>query len=298
MRRLLNDLIDYLKSFESLKALVWKAWISFNGLTRNRRDLPSFIIIGAQKAGTTSLFSYLSHHPELLPSIKKEIHFFDGARYPWRDDDPNAETWYRAQFPFQWSRKNRKKTFEASPFYLFNPATPGRIHAWMPDVKMIALLRNPSERAVSHYFHESRKGRETLEIQAAFEAEESRLAQALAAEDFDSFAFRKQSYKARGLYKEQLERYFDLFGREQVLVLCSEEFFADPAKCLKDVYRFLGIAEDFEIEDLAPANVAGNRTDVDLETYRYLDDYFEPHNEALFEFLGVRYPWSKDRDET
>jgi hypothetical protein len=222
----------------------------------------------------------------------------DGARYPWRDEDPNAETWYRAQFPFQWSRKNRKQTFESSPFYLFNPATPGRIHAWMPNVKLIVLLRNPSERAVSHYFHESRKGRETQEIQVAFEAEESRLAQSLAAEDFESFAFRKQSYKARGRYQEQLERYFTLFAREQVLVLCSEDLFADPAKCLKDVYQFLEISEDFKIEDLTPANVAGNRTDVDPDTYRYLDDYFKPYNEALFEFLGVRYPWSKDREDT
>ncbi|MEM1189495.1 MAG: sulfotransferase domain-containing protein [Pseudomonadota bacterium] len=296
MRLFFDKLIKYLKSFEALKSLVWRARIAFNGVTQSQRDLPSFIIIGAQKAGTTSLFSHLSQHPELLPSIKKEIHFFDGGRQPWKEGDSKAETWYRAQFPFQWSKKNRKKTFEASPFYLFNPNTPGRIHAWMPNVKLIALLRNPSERAVSHYFHESRKGREKLEMQAAFEAEESRIEQAVASADFESFPYKKCSYKTRGCYKDQLKRYFDLFGREQVLVLCSEDFFANPAQCLKDVYRFLGISEDFEIKDLAPANVAGNRTDVDQETYRYLDSYFEPHNEALFEFLGVRYPWSRNRE--
>ncbi|MCB1679470.1 MAG: sulfotransferase domain-containing protein [Halioglobus sp.] len=286
-----NRWINYLKSFDSLKAAVWKAVIAFGRVTRNNRDLPSFIIIGAQKAGTTSLFSYLSQHPELMPSIKKEIHFFDGGRYPWVDGNPRAEAWYRAQFPYQSSKTRRKKTFEASPFYLFNPETPRRIHAWMPEVKLIALLRNPSERAISHYFHGVRKDREPLAMQAAFEAEEARLEESLAKKDYESFAFRKYSYKLRGRYKEQLERYFEVFDRKQILVLCSESFFADPRHNLNKVCKFLGIAEEFALDNLAPANVGGNRSDVAPATYQYLNDYFKPYNEQLFEFLGERYNW-------
>ena len=128
-------------------------------------------------------------------------------------------------------------------------------------------------------------------MQAAFEAEESRLEDSLATNDYDSFAFRKHSYKSRGRYKEQLERYFEVFSKEQVLVLCSESFFEDPGRNLKKVYKFLGIAEDFEIENLEPANVGGNRSDVDPETYQYLDNYFKAYNEELFELLGERYNW-------
>lgn len=128
-------------------------------------------------------------------------------------------------------------------------------------------------------------------MQAAFEAEEARLEESLAKKDYESFAFRKYSYKLRGRYKEQLERYFEVFDRKQILVLCSESFFADPRHNLNKVCKFLGIAEEFALDNLAPANVGGNRSDVAPATYQYLNDYFKPYNEQLFEFLGERYNW-------
>lgn len=116
------------------------------------------------KCGTTSLFYYLAQHPQLIPSATKEVHFFDGRVSLENDTWALGLPWYRAHFPLKISMGDGKKAFEASPSYLFHPWAPERIHATLPNVKLIALLRNPAKRAVSHYLHERRKGRETLPL--------------------------------------------------------------------------------------------------------------------------------------
>ena len=263
----------------------------YRQLIWSQRVLPDFIIVGAQKAGTTSLYAYLSQHPQLVPSSKKEPHFFSGGLDPEVDKYKNGLAWYRSHFPPKGALSAGQKTFEASPLYLFNPLAPGRIGEHIPHVKLIAVLRNPTERAISHYFHEKRKGREPLPIGKALRAEEGRLEPILQREDYKNDVFIHHSYKSRGLYREQLERYLEHFRWEQLLVINSDELFTRPSCVLKRVFDFLEVDASFRVADLSPSNVGTNKNSVGSEVYRYLNDFFRPHNQALYDLLGTSYTW-------
>ncbi len=146
----------------------------FRIITSQLRGLPDFVIIGAQKSGTTSLYDFVIRHPEIAPALKKEMHYFS-INYKF------GEQWYRSNFPTNLSRRYfTKKTGqkllsgEASPSYLFYPTVPSRMKKVLPDVKLIVILRNPVDRAYSQYHHSRRKGRETLSFEKAIELEEER----------------------------------------------------------------------------------------------------------------------------
>ena len=274
-------------AFAARRQLIWQA----RRATWASRALPSFLIIGAQKCGTTSLYDYLTEHPQLWDAYIKEVHFFDGGLNPAIDDFEKGESWYRANFPFKDAMEEQEHTFEASPLYLFNPLAPQRIHGLIPNTRLIAILRNPTERAISHYFHEKRHHREPLDIADAMDAEEKRLAPKLKNKDYKSETFIHLSYKSRGLYLEQLERFLDYFPRENLLVLESETFFQDPKATLHQVCKFVDIDPNYQFKNLKPRNIAPNRVKVTAEVYNYLDSYFEPHNQRLYDFLGEKYTW-------
>lgn len=258
--------------------------------TWRNRPLPDFIIIGAQKGGTSSLYAYLAQHPQLLPSLKKEVHFFDGGLNYETDNYQKGEAWYRAHFPRK-AAGAHLKSFEASPLYIFNPLVPRRMFDLIPEVKLIVLLRNPTERAISHYFHEKERGDESLPVLEALRAEEKRLAAVIECEDYKSEIFRRYSYKSRGLYKEQIKRFLEYFSWQQLLVLSSEEFFSKPDTTLSRVFEFVGVDTAFRVKDLKPRNVGKSRSKVDPEVYEYLNDYFLPHNQALYNLVGENYAW-------
>jgi hypothetical protein len=268
-----------------------KVVFNYRHATSRCRSLPNFIIIGAQKSGTSSLYHYLSQHPQLIPSIRKEVHYFDGGVDRTVDNYEKGESWYRAHFPCQPRIHASLKTFEASPLYMFHPLAPERISALMPQVKSIALLRNPTERAVSHYFHVKRQGNEALPIREAIENEETRLAPVLARQDYKDDRFRHFSYKARGLYRAQLKRFLKFFPREQLLVISSETFFREPRFVLERIFEFVGVGTDFRLSDLRAKNVASSKSDVDPEVYEQLNEFFRPHNQALYDLLGEDYGW-------
>ncbi|MEJ2366788.1 MAG: sulfotransferase [Acidobacteriota bacterium] len=264
---------------------------AFRQLTWRLRPLPGLIVIGAQKAGTTSLHYFLGQHPQLCPSLTKEVHFFDGGLERGVDTYAEGEAWYRAQFPLRRHVMNGGLAYETTPLYIFNPLAPKRIAAMIPGAKIVAVLRNPVQRAVSHYFKARRRGRESLPIMDAVKMEETRLAPALEQRDYKHPAFIRNSYKRRGLYREQLERYLEHFPRRQILILDSNPLFQDPHKTLRRIFKFAGVDPDFEPRDLRPQNVGRNRADVPREVYAYLEDYFRPHNQALYELLGEDYGW-------
>ena len=265
-----------------------KIW-QYRQSTWRSRVLPDFIIIGAQKSGTTSLYAHLSQHPQLWPSIVKEVHYFDGGRDPTLNNFEMGEAWYRAHFPFKKLVGKHQEVFEASPLYIFNPWAPRRIFELVPKVKIIAMLRNPTERSISHYFHERRMNRETLSLCEALQKEDTRLQNVLKKKNYKHHNFVYKAYKARGVYKEQLERYLSYFPRQQIMVLKSEDFFNDPSNTIKQVFEFVGVDPRFKINDLEPRNVAMNRNDVDPEIYEYLNNYFKPHNQELYELLKENY---------
>ncbi len=261
--------------------------------TSRVRSFPHFILIGAQKSGTSSLFRYLAQHPQILRSFTKEVHYFDGGLNARLDTYQQGQEWYRAHFPMRATLRQRRIAGEASPFYIFHPLVAERIASLLPEVKLIAVLRNPTERAISHYFHTKRKGHEPLSIGEALREEEERLKPVLQQGDWKNPALRRFSYKSRGHYEEQLKRYFRWFSRKQLLILSSEELFGEPEETLLRIFQFLGVEGKAHSIDLRPMNVATDKTLVGTEIYEYLDDYFMPRNQALFELIGREFSWQR-----
>jgi hypothetical protein len=189
------------------------------------------LIIGAQRAGTTSLYNYLTAHPEIAPAATKEVHFFD-VHYS------KGPAWYEAQFA---GRAESQITGEASPYYLFHPLAAVRAAALLPEAKLIVLLRNPVDRALSQHQHETRRGKETLSLEQALAVEDSRLAgeaeRIVREPGYRSTAHQWYSYRARGCYMDQIENWLRCFRREQLLILLSEQFYADPSTELRRVTR-------------------------------------------------------------
>ena len=275
---------------QGLKSFTNRLQFYYRYATWRIRPLPDLIIIGAQKSGTTSLYAYLSHHPQFLKPYEKEVHFFDGGLDAAVDNYKKGQAWYRAHFPLRRNGSD-SKIFEASPLYIFNPLVPERMFDLLPHVKIVAILRNPTERAISHYFHEKQRGYESLPIMEALLGEERRMEEAIQSKDYKNYSFIHHSYKSRGHYKEQLERFFKCFPRQQFLIVTSEEFFHDQTNVLRKVTDFAGANSSFQVGDARPRNVAKNKEQVSDEVYEYLNQYFKFHNEALYELLGKEYNW-------
>ncbi|MGZ5987061.1 MAG: sulfotransferase domain-containing protein, partial [Caulobacteraceae bacterium] len=190
----------------------------------------AFVIAGAQKGGTTALFDYLGEEPGLALSREKEVHFFDDEAQDWARPDYAA---YHASFPAPDGRLRG----EATPIYLYWPGSLERIRAYNPAIKLIVLLREPIHRAWSHWKMEYARGAETQPFAWCVRQGRQRLFEA---EPWGHH--REMSYVERGFYGEQIERLLEVFPREQLLVLRSQDLRADPAATLASVRRFLGLA--------------------------------------------------------
>lgn len=256
-----------------------------NRVVPGRGRLPDFIIIGAQKAATTSLYNYLLQNPAVVPAVTKEVHFFD-HRYA------RGTAWYRSNFPLP-AGGRASLCGEASPYYLFHPEVPERIRKTCSGARLIALLRDPVKRAISHYQHEFRRGFERLPLREALEAEESRLAgerERLADPRARSYNYEHYSYLARGRYAEQLERWLNVFPRGQLLVLESERLSAEPQAVLERVAGFLGI--DRWQPDLEARHNRGAYQRPDADVVAFLEEYFAEPNRALVRLLGQEFSWA------
>ncbi len=258
-------------------------YASYRRATTGGRMLPTFLIIGAQKAGTTSLHQFLAEHPDVGRPATKEIHYFDHNAYRSLD-------WYRSHFP---PRTRAAQVGEATPYYLFHPCCPERVRAAIPDVKLIVLLRDPVERAHSHHNHEVALGYEQLDFASALAREPERLAgeeaRIRADPRYRSFAHQHYSYVARGMYAEQLERWYAHFPREQMFVLASETFFADPGSTLHAVQTWLGLASHTPPR-LSPLN-ARTYDAMDSALRAQLRSAFAPDKVRLHELIDAELPW-------
>jgi Sulfotransferase domain len=261
--------------------------------TASRRLRPNYLVIGAQKAGTTSLHAYLAAHPAVLPASIKEVQYF--SKFYER-----GESWYLAYFPL--AARGRLARIrngvppavgEASATYLFHPRAAERVYAFDPAMKLIVTLRDPVDRAYSHYQMEHRWGREPLPFEQALEREAAELRpeleRILADPGYDSPL--DCSYVARGRYAEQIERWLEHFPREQLLVLTSDELLDDPAGVMGQVARFLGIPE--RQAQSYPLRGVREYTAMAPETREHLARMFEPHNRRLEELLGRKLGWTR-----
>lgn len=245
----------------------------YRKLTSPWRRLPDFIIIGAQKSGTSSLYYYLSQHPQLTMSVEKEIHY-----YNYYLQHGKGLSWYKSFFPLR-IRSHNKKTGEASPNYLYSEKAPAELKKDIPDVKLLVLLRNPIERAYSEYNMHVRQLKRK-DFPTSFEA-------AIANDDLSLEGSRL--YLVRGLYAQRIKNWLKHFALSQFLFIKSEDFFRDPKNTLKEVYAFLGIEETY------PANLkaqqVGSYSELSAATRAELERFFGSSNQELVELLGDRYRW-------
>lgn len=270
----------------------------YGEITSGLRPGPDFIIVGAKRGGTTSLYNYLLEHPSIAPLFParqriKGVHYFDS-------EFARGGRWYRSHFPLSAGGRHIARparapglTGEASPYYLFHPLAAERIARDYPGMRLIVLLRDPVERAYSHYKERVRHGAESLSFEDALDAEVARLrgeVQRIVSEPgYRSVAHEHHSYLAQGRYADMLPRWFGLFPCEQFHIVVSEEFHQYPARVVNDVWSFLG---------LAPAELRSRTRhnyhpapDLTPATRRRLQHAFAAHNRDLEQMLGRSLPW-------
>jgi hypothetical protein len=236
--------------------------------------LPNFLVIGAQKAGTTSLYHYLAQHPQIYMSPIKEPCFFnhginsDGKIVEEKFGNPdqrpsrfsNIEE-YRALFR---GAKDETAIGEASPPYIYAPGTVERIERYVPEARVIAILRNPVDRAYSAFLHAVRIGKEPLtDFTRALLEEDNRIRENW------HYTFH---YRSRGFYYGQLRRYYEVFGREKVGIWLYEDLRKDPVGVAQGIFRFLGVDDAFVPDTSSKHNTSGlPKSEIGRATIRAMD---------------------------
>lgn len=268
--------------------------VRVGSVTATRRQLPSFILVGAQRAGTTSLFRALMSHPLIhSANFHKGVNYFD-VNYG------RGFAWYQGHFPTAAYLRARSRgvtgapiTFEASGYYMFHPCAAERMARHLPDVRILAMLRDPVERAWSAYKHELARGFESESFDRALDLEEERVAgeEARMSADptYQSFSHRHQAYVRRGQYAEQLERLHRHFPAEHIHVIDSESFFEHPEPTYSGVLDFLGLPKvlprEFDRWNGRPS------APMSAETRARLRAHFSSHDESLARLLGREPAW-------
>src|SRR5262245_53862877 len=235
-------------------------WL-YRRVTAMWRPLPHFVVIGAQRCGTSWTYRRLTAHPPILPAWRKEIHFFDL-------DDAYAlgPPWYRAHFP----RTPRGAiTGEATPAYLFVPEALPRLAALLPKARLVVLLRDPVDRAYSQFQLGRRRRGDDRTFESVLEGQEHRARSGLGSAGF----------LLRGHYADQLVRLFEFYPREQVLILRSEDLFAQPVAVLGQLFAFIGVPAP-TVLDLAPDRTFPYEK-MRADTRARLVEYYRPHNQRL-----------------
>jgi hypothetical protein len=267
--------------------------------TARWRPVPELIVIGAKRGGTTSLWKYLDAHPGVLPTFPraeqiKGTYYFD-------EEWARGPRWYRSHFPTTWARRRAARrlgyapiAFEASPYYLFHPHAPARAKRVAPDALIVAVLRDPVERAFSHW-KERRNHTEDLDFVDALAAEAERTggeeARMVADPRVVSPAHRHQTYVAQSRYAPMLERWFAAYGRDRVVVAIAEEFYADPQALCDELTDRLGLPRH-DLGRPEPFN-AEPSADMEEAVRAQLRSVLSPDIVAVERLLGRPVPWAR-----
>jgi hypothetical protein len=270
----------------------------FGRATSRGRTVPDFLVVGTKRGGTTSLFNYLMMHPGMLglfprPRLQKSTDYFF-------KNFAQGERWYRSNFHTQAFRDRMAhqlgyapRSGEASPYYVWDPRIARRAYDVNPDLKAIMLVRDPVERAFSHWQERAQNGVEPLSFEQALEAEEARtsgeLDRMLDDPLYYSQAHDWYTYRSRGLYLPQLENWTSVFPAEQLLVVCSEEMYADVQGTFDRVSTFVGLPT-VKLPTTRTFN-ASARLPMPEGARQELTDFYAPHVRLLSEHLGRPLPW-------
>jgi len=263
----------------------------FFGLTSPFRVLPDFFVIGAGRTGTTSLFHYLSQHPSISRSAYDELGYFDVNFHL-------GLNWYRSLFPSVLTRffsKQKTKaflTYDVTPSYVRRPWVAKRIHNVFPNTKLIVVLRNPVDKSYSHYYQSAKYGEKRTFEQVVKQEINDILEWKNKLKDDNYFATKVEgSILARGFYAEQLPVWFDIFSKQQIMVIQSEKLASDTKEVMNDVFQFLELPK-FEIPNTKKVNVSKYEK-MNQETRELLINFFRPYNEKLNKLLERNFVWDK-----
>lgn len=269
--------------------------------TAKARALPDFLVIGAVRSGTSTLYKHLSNHPDVFPSLRKETRFFTREYAEGMD-------WYRAHFPLRARlavhervRGHRGQCFEASPGYFFHPDALSRIEASLPQARFVVLLRDPIERVWSLYRHRVRVGLEHRPLEELIRPGPATLGEADEHEAADGRADRVDGGVDQTLsktYAASMQRWIQAVGRGRIHIVASERYFSHPDECCSEIFRHLGLrawqlpplrnhsyADDAKAAEVRTESIPRDARDV-------LTSYFQPHNAALRALLpDVEIPW-------
>lgn len=273
---------------------------SYGLVTAGTRPVPDFLIVGTKRGGTTSLYNYLLMHPGVLglfpqPRGKKSTDYFFA-------DTAHGERWYRSHFHTSTYRARRSGALgyapvggEASPYYIWDPRIAGRVAELSPQVRAVLLVRDPVERAWSHYQERTENGVEPLSFEDALAAEASRTggeeARMLQDPTYHSRAHDWYTYRSRGVYLPQIRNWLTCFPREQLLVVRSEDMYADVQGVFDEVCRFIGVTPA-PLPTTRTFNSSARRSSVPAAAARELRSYYAPHTAELEAFLGRSLHWS------
>ncbi len=291
-RQLLRShVMNHTKFYSFTRTLFRKYCIA----TQNLHTLPDFLIIGAAKCGTSSLYDYLMQHPCVGKSLTKQIHFFD------RYFDRGAP-WYKVCFPYKWKKfqiekiKNKKfATGEATAHYMTHPLAAKRAHQLVPDAKIIVMLRNPVDRAYSHYQMEHQRNIDPLSFEDAIENEPNRIKGEIQEmfhnKNNSGKNYPHKAYIKSGEYLEQIKRWREFYPKEKFLFIKSEEFNKNPSRVYNDVLEFLELTP-FKLQKYE--KIQKRQYDkMNPDTRQKLIEYFLPHNKNLYDYLEMDFDWDK-----
>lgn len=274
---------DIMKNFlKKMKHVILKRHVY--GWSSPFRVLPNLVVIGVVRSGTTSLYHYLGQHPCIIKSAYDELGYFDS----------NYElglNWYRSLFPSKFQKRKIEKangvfwSYDVTPFYIYNEKVPKRIHEILPNIKLIVILRNPVDRAYSNYFlgNQEKKFEDVI-------IDEKKIIEGIdLTNEEEYYKFVHTSMLARGFYAEQLERWYKVFSKEQILIIKSEEFATETNKIMNEVFQFLEL-EKCNIQDVSKKNKIHYQP-MKKETKKDLIEYFRPYNKKLYSLVGRDFDW-------
>ena len=248
---------------------------------KNKKSGPDFIIIGAEKCGTSSLHNYLSYHPQVLLPHKKEINFF------WKNFNLGTD-WYLAQFPTITDLPDLI-TGESTPNYLRFPVVAQRIKKCFPKTKLILLLRNPIDRAISWHYHKVNTGLATGDFTQALDLEMKKL-ENFSHQDFIDTSYTHPDNLLSSLYIYKVKAWLEVLDRESFLILKSEDLYQNPDRVMSQVFAFLGLSE-CKLSEYPKVN-AGSYNSVNADVRKTLAAYFKPYNQELEDYLQIKFNWN------
>ncbi len=258
-----------------------------------KRIMPKLFLIGAQKSGTSSLYNALIQHRNIIPSKTKEMFYFGNDINFAKGLNYYKAFFATSLFEKNYNRRNKVNAFccDASTDSFENPFAPERIKKCVPDAKIILMLRNPVQRAFSHYKMSVKLGFEKADFSTALKFEQQRILNDVdLLTHGDHLLFKRLAYCKRGEYYRYIEPWFLHFKRDHILVLKSEDYFLNPSDVFKNVEQFLKINNSKNI-NFKPVNVSTLDNKISKQDQDQLNNHYKEWNKKLFQFLNVNWSW-------